>query len=160
MSIEAEITRLVEAKQALGTYLEEKGVTVPNYALLGDMVALLGNIPLPVGDARIETSTARVDSNGELLIGEAFDERDIHDNLVCVFAYIVAESGSTSVLVLTPTLGQYYNSSMAIDTKSTWDILRLVDVGEVNKECYWMVDPGLYVASLKQDVTVHTIWRK
>ena len=44
MSIETEITRLVGAKQELANWLASQGVTIPNGALLGDLVALLSKI--------------------------------------------------------------------------------------------------------------------
>lgn len=44
MSIESEITRLVEAKQDLKGWLTGKGVSVPSNALLPAMVDLLGNV--------------------------------------------------------------------------------------------------------------------
>lgn len=44
MSIETEITRLVGAKQELASWLVSQGVTIPNGALLGDLVALLANL--------------------------------------------------------------------------------------------------------------------
>ena len=61
MSIETEITRLVGAKQELANWLASQGVTIPNGALLGDLVALLANIP--AGGSSTESATA--DSYGQ-----------------------------------------------------------------------------------------------
>ena len=45
MSIEQEITRLVDAKAAFKSWLTAKGVSVPASALLPDMVDLLKRVP-------------------------------------------------------------------------------------------------------------------
>ena len=45
MSIEQEITRLVDAKAAFKSWLTAKGVSVPTSALLPDMVDLLARVP-------------------------------------------------------------------------------------------------------------------
>lgn len=45
MSIEQEITRLVDAKAAFKSWLTAKGVSVPTSALLPDMVDLLERVP-------------------------------------------------------------------------------------------------------------------
>ena len=45
MSIEQEITRLVDAKAAFKSWLTAKGVSVPTNALLPDMVDLLERVP-------------------------------------------------------------------------------------------------------------------
>ena len=45
MSIEQEITRLVDAKTAFKNWLTAKGVSVPTSALLPDMVELLERVP-------------------------------------------------------------------------------------------------------------------
>ena len=46
MSIEQEITRLVDAKTAFKNWLTAKGVSVPTSALLPDMVDLLERVPV------------------------------------------------------------------------------------------------------------------
>lgn len=161
MSIEAEITRLVEAKQALGAYLEEKGVTVPNYTLLGDMVALLEHLPLPEGNAIVETHTQVVGSSGEVLVGGATDMRDIDDRLICAFVLVTNSSNYTNVLVVTSTKGQCFTSSLTVDNKNSEDILRFERVsGTYITNCYWMIDPGLYVASESDNAVVYAIWKK
>ena len=58
MSIESEITRLVNAKSALRSWLVSKGVGVPSSALLPDMVELLDNVQTGSGTA--ETSVVTV----------------------------------------------------------------------------------------------------
>ena len=58
MSIESEITRLVNAKRALRSWLVSKGIGVPSSALLPDMVELLDNVQTGSGSA--ETSVVTV----------------------------------------------------------------------------------------------------
>ena len=55
MSIEQEITRLVDAKTAFKNWLTAKGVSVPTSALLPDMVDLLERVP-----AGAESETAEI----------------------------------------------------------------------------------------------------
>ena len=55
MSIESEITRLVNAKRALRSWLVSKGVGVPSSALLPDMVELLDNVQTGSGTAEQST---------------------------------------------------------------------------------------------------------
>ena len=58
MSIESEITRLVNAKNALRSWLVSKGVGVPGSALLPDMVELLDDVQ--TGSSSAETSVVTV----------------------------------------------------------------------------------------------------
>lgn len=57
MSIESEITRLVNAKSALRSWLVSKGVGVPGSALLPDMVELLDDVQTGSGTAEQSTVT-------------------------------------------------------------------------------------------------------
>ena len=57
MSIESEITRLVNAKRALRSWLVSKGVGVPSSALLPDMVELLDDVQTGSGTAEQSTVT-------------------------------------------------------------------------------------------------------
>ena len=57
MSIESEITRLVNAKSALRSWLVSKGVGVPGSALLPDMVELLDDVQMGSGTAEQSTVT-------------------------------------------------------------------------------------------------------
>ena len=57
MSIESEITRLVNAKSALRSWLVSKGVGVPSSALLPDMVELLDDVQTGSGTAELSTVT-------------------------------------------------------------------------------------------------------
>ena len=57
MSIESEITRLVNAKSALRSWLVSKGVGVPGSALLPDMVELLDDVQTGSGTAEQSTAT-------------------------------------------------------------------------------------------------------
>ena len=70
MSIEAEITRLVEAKQELATWLKSKDVSVPQDALLGTLVDLVKTINLSEGSARIDIEERMVTGAGELLVSD------------------------------------------------------------------------------------------
>lgn len=60
MSIESEITRLVNAKRALRSWLVSKGIGVPSSALLPDMVELLDNVQTGSGSGTAETSVVTV----------------------------------------------------------------------------------------------------
>ena len=63
MSIESEITRLVNAKQELADWLTEQNVAVPTGALLGDLVALLGQVKTSSSTgATVKQSTLRFDT--------------------------------------------------------------------------------------------------
>lgn len=57
MSIESEITRLVEAKQGLENWLIKQNVAVPNDALLGDLVKLLNAVQTSSGSAEVASVT-------------------------------------------------------------------------------------------------------
>ena len=57
MSIESEITRLVNAKSALRSWLVSKGVGVPGSALLPNMVELLDDVQTGSGTAEQSTVT-------------------------------------------------------------------------------------------------------
>ena len=54
MSIQTELTRLTNAKAAIQTAIEGKGVTVPSGTLLDGMAALIMSIPTSSGDIKIE----------------------------------------------------------------------------------------------------------
>ena len=54
MSIQSELTRLTNAKAAIQTAIEGKGVTVPSGTLLDGMAALIMSIPTSSGDIKIE----------------------------------------------------------------------------------------------------------
>ena len=58
MSIESEITRLIDAKTALRSRLVSKGVDVPSDALLPEMVELLDDVPgeTPVSQVTVTNS--------------------------------------------------------------------------------------------------------
>ena len=63
MSIESEITRLVNAKSALRSWLVSKGISVSNTVLLPDMVELLDNVQTGSGSGTTETSAVTVDNS-------------------------------------------------------------------------------------------------
>ena len=63
MSIESEITRLVNAKRALRSWLVSKGIGVPSSTLLPDMVELLDNVQTGSGSGTAETSVVTVDNS-------------------------------------------------------------------------------------------------
>ena len=54
MSIQTELTRLTNAKAAIQTAIEGKGVTVPSDTLLDGMAELIMSIPTSSGDIKIE----------------------------------------------------------------------------------------------------------
>ena len=86
MSIESEITRLVEAKQGLADWLTEQNVSVPNGALLGDLVALLDRVKTASTENAIVLKSTATISNGEIIVpGVAIDVRAL-DNLCAALA--------------------------------------------------------------------------
>lgn len=152
MSIEAEITRLVEAKQDLATWLEAKDVTVPQDALLGTLVDLVKTINLTDGDARMEIEDRMVTGAGELLVSDTIiDERDIYDAFYCCIAYNL----NGRLLVLNPEYGQHYNSSLTIGIGDFTSTTRLY-----NSNFFWFVDPDLSVLSSGDTFTVISFWRR
>ena len=57
MSIQTELTRLTNAKAAIQTAIEGKGVTVPSGTLLDGMAALIESIEAGGGDFSVETGS-------------------------------------------------------------------------------------------------------
>ena len=57
MSVQSEITRLANAKTAIATAIEGKGVTVPDGTLLDGMASLIESIEAGGGDFSIQTGT-------------------------------------------------------------------------------------------------------
>ncbi len=152
MSIEAEITRLVEAKQDLATWLKSKDVSVPQGALLGTLVDLVKNINLSEGNARIDIEERMVTGAGELLVSDTIvDEREIYDAFCCCVAY----SDTGKLLVLTPEKGQHYNSSLTINIGDFASTTRLY-----NSNFFWFVDPELNVLNYGDTFTVISVWRR
>ena len=66
MSIQTELTRITNAKAAIKTAIEGKGVTVPDGTLLGGMAALIESIQAGGGDSAgsvIDKSVVNITSN-------------------------------------------------------------------------------------------------
>ena len=118
MSIESEITRLVNAKQELADWLTEQNVAVPTGALLGDLVALLGQVKTSSSTgATVKQSTASI-SNGEIIVpGTVIDERDVTDNLCA--ALVIQVNAPNYMLSMTASKAQYTNSSYTLNTAAT-----------------------------------------
>ena len=117
MSIESEITRLVNAKQELADWLTEQNVAVPTGALLGDLVALLGQVKTSSSTgATVKQSTASI-SNGEIIVpGTVIDERDVTDNLCA--ALVIQVNAPNYMLCMTASKAQYTNSSYTLNTEN------------------------------------------
>ena len=69
MSIQTELTRLTNAKAAIQTAIEGKGVTVPSGTLLDGMAALIDAIEAGGGSSIITGSVIQTVKKDELLIG-------------------------------------------------------------------------------------------
>lgn len=152
MSIEAEIYRLVDAKQNLHSWLEEQGVTVPENPLLGDLVALL---PLTGASShegvKMMSGTSYI-SNGEVQVpGIVVDERDFSDGLKCAIA--IHNGSIPTILCMTPSLGQYTNSSMAITTTDASKLIRIA-----SRTLYWMIDPDMTAFQDGTALSVISFW--
>ncbi len=72
MSIQTELTRITDAKSAIKTAIEGKGVTVPDGTLLDGMAALIESIEAGGGDYVIGSVTPASDSE-TLKIGDIKD---------------------------------------------------------------------------------------
>ena len=64
MSIQTELTRLTNAKAAIKTAIEGKGVTVPEATLLDGMAALIDSIPAGGGAPSLQSKSVTYTSNG------------------------------------------------------------------------------------------------
>lgn len=100
MSIETEITRLVGAKQELANWLASQGVTIPNGALLGDLVALLANIPAGGSSTESATVTVTLDANVTLSAVHQFSNGIVTADSTSAGSY-TCPVGSLLVLAVT-----------------------------------------------------------
>lgn len=73
MSIQTELTRLINAKAAIQTAIEGKGVTVPSGTLLDGMAALIESIETGGGDVVLGEIT--ITSNENVTLTDAFPVR-------------------------------------------------------------------------------------
>lgn len=73
MSIQTELTRIINAKAAIKTAIEGKGVTVPDATLLDGMAALIDNIEAGGGDVVLGEIT--ITSNENVTLTDAFPVR-------------------------------------------------------------------------------------
>ena len=70
MSIQTELTRIINAKAAIKTAVEGKGVTVPDGTLLGGMASLIESIEAGGGGGKVTTGTFTPAEN--IVIGSDF----------------------------------------------------------------------------------------
>ena len=81
MSIQTELTRIINAKAAIKTAIEGKGVTVPDGTLLDGMAALIESIEAGGGGVRVE--------QGSVTFAEAQDSYTfVEDNPDIFIAYV------------------------------------------------------------------------
>ena len=66
MSIQTELTRLTDAKAAIQTAIEGKGVTVPSGTLLDGMAALIESIEAGGGGVEVETGSFTLSSKFQI----------------------------------------------------------------------------------------------
>ena len=152
MSIESEITRLVNAKQELADWLTEQNVAVPTGALLGDLVALLGQVKTSSSTgATVKQSTASI-SNGEIIVPSmVIDERDVTDNLSA--ALVIQVNAPNYMLCMTASKAQYTNSSYTLNTAATLSCIRISD-----RTLYWCIDPDITAFADGEQFTVIAVW--
>lgn len=152
MSIESEITRLVEAKQELADWLTDQNVAVPTGALLGDLVALLGQVKTSSSTcATVKQSTASI-SNGEIIApGTVIDARDVTDYLCAALAIQV--NTPNYMLCMTASKAQYTNSSYTLNTAETSSCIRISD-----RTLYWCIDPDISAFTDGEQFTVIAVW--
>ena len=147
MSIESEITRLVNAKQELADWLTEQNVAVPTGALLGDLVALLGQVKTSSSTgATVKQSTASI-SNGEIIVpGTVIDERDVTDNLCA--ALVIQVNAPNYMLCMTASKASY-----TLNTAATLSCIRISD-----RTLYWCIDPDMTAFADGEQFTVIAVW--
>lgn len=152
MSIESEITRLVNAKQELSDWLTEQNVAVPTGALLGDLVTLLGQVKTSSSTgATVKQSTASI-SNGEIIVpGTVIDERDVTDNLCAALA--IQANAPNYMLCMTASKAQYTNSSYTLNTTATLSCIRIS-----GRTLYWCIDPDVTAFADGEQFTVIAVW--
>ena len=68
MSIQTELTRITNAKAAIQTAIEGKGVTVPSDTLLDGMAALIDSIPAGGGAPSLQSKSVTYTENGTATI--------------------------------------------------------------------------------------------
>lgn len=132
MSIESEITRLVNAKQELADWLTEQNVAVPT-------------------GATVKQSTASI-SNGEIIVpGTVIDERDVTDNLCA--ALVIQVNAPNYMLCMTAAKAQYTNSSYTLNTAATLSCIRIS-----GRTLYWCIDPDMTAFADGEQFTVIAVW--
>ncbi len=150
MSIETEVTRLVEAKQSLATWLTDRNVSVPEGALLGTLVELLDEVKIVSGDIAVETGTRRVTADGELLVSDTMtDSNTVKKSFICCLAY---SNKSKQLIALESTYGQYFTSDQTIASDRFKNLHRVDNTG-----LYWSLDSNFYVLKSNDKMTVITI---
>ena len=83
MSIQTELTRITNAKAAIKTAIEGKGVTVPDGTLLDGMASLIESIEAGGGASNIVSGTFTPTGNGKF---EIEHNLNIPPNFWCVYA--------------------------------------------------------------------------
>lgn len=66
MSIQTELTRITNAKEAIKTAIEGKGVTVPDGTLLDGMASLIESIEAGGGDVEVKTGSFMLSSDVQI----------------------------------------------------------------------------------------------
>ena len=94
MSIQTELTRITNAKAAIKTAIEGKGVTVPDGTLLDGMASLIESIEAGGGGSLqgfkfmatgTITPAADISSNYTVNVGGAFGIWDVRYTVICLF---------------------------------------------------------------------------
>ena len=126
MSIQTELTRLTNAKAAIQTAIEGKGVTVPSGTLLDGMANLIESIE--AGGLLLEYNRHKIIANGTFTVAERTlvnnDSRFVFEHNIGVvpFIFVISASGVTALNDLA------YICSFRINQKNFPNVSRIYSV--------------------------------
>ena len=108
MSIQTELTRIINAKAAIKTAIEGKGVTVPDGTLLDGMAALIESIEAGGGGSLqgfkfmatgTITPAADISSDYTVNVGGKFTMEDSRYTVICLFPENIRSFVTTSTII-------------------------------------------------------------
>ena len=126
MSIQTELTRITNAKAAIKTAIEGKGVTVPDGTLLDGMAALIESIEAGGGSGTVES-------------GGVFGTYTVANDL------IIGTSSENAIKISTG-LSQVHFFAFLLDDSSSFDAAKMI--GGI-----WIYNDGSYFGSRFQQST-------
>ena len=111
MSIQTELTRIINAKAAIQTAIEGKGVTVPEATLLDGMASLIESIEAGGGAPNLQSKSVTYTANGTATITPDAG----YDGLSSVDVMVDVASGGGGGIIEGLTLAHNYFSFKATD---------------------------------------------